>query len=266
MFEYFPGNSLLHKLDVRTKTIGFLVLTLLSFIFKSPLVNLFFTFLSVILALYSGISIRSIIGKLKPLLTVFIFIILMTGFSYSPTWFKTPVAQQVFFSISDTIYLTFGGFLFGISLLLRIITMVITTSVLIYSTPLDDFLQFLQKMSMPYQMAFVLTTAIRFVPTMEEKTNAILDAQRARGTQIGQGKFFQRIRTFVPVVIPMLVIAVRMSENLAVGMLNRGYGARFKVTPLKEIQLARLDYMLIGFFLIIISLGIYLSWLGFGTL
>jgi energy-coupling factor transport system permease protein len=266
MFEYMPGSSLLHRLDVRTKTLGFMVLTLLSFIYKSPLVNLCLATLSVALALYSGISMRKVIDKLKPLIAIFVFIILMTGFSYSPEWFETTAAQQVLISISGFMYLTVGGLLFGLSLLLRIIIMVVTSSVLTYSTTLDDFLQLLQKMAMPYQMAFVLTTAIRFVPTMERKTKAIIDAQKARGAHIGEGRFFQRIRTFVPIVIPMIVVALRMSENLAVGMLNRGYGAHTRITPLRELQLRRLDYLLMGLFLGIIIFGITLRWFGFGSL
>jgi energy-coupling factor transport system permease protein len=266
MFEYFPGNTLLHRLDVRTKTSGFLALMILAFIFKSPLINLGLAVLSVCLAFYSGINARVIISKLKPLIVIFIFVILMTSISYPPSWFETIQAKRVIFPISNFMYLTVGGMLYGLTLLFRIILMIVTTSVLIACTPLNDFFQLLQKMAMPYQMAFVLTTAIRFIPTMEKKTQAILDAQNARGAQIGSGKFWQRIQTYVAVMIPMLTVAVRMSDNLAVGMLNRGYGAPTRVTLLKEIKLTLLDYVLIGIFLIVSVLGVYLSWQGVGRL
>jgi len=266
MFEYFPGNSLLHRLDVRTKTAGFLALMILAFIFKSAVINLGLAVLSISLAFYSGINPQIIISKLKPLIVIFIFVILMTSISYPPGWFETPEAQHVIFPIFNFMYLTVGGMLYGLTLLFRIIMMIVTSSVLIACTPLNDFFQLLQKMAMPYQLAFVLTTAIRFIPTMEKKTRAILDAQNARGAQIGSGKFWQRIQTYVAVMIPMLTVAVRMSDNLAVGMLNRGYGSQTRVTLLREIRLDPLDYVLIGVFLIIIVLGIYLSWLGVGRL
>jgi energy-coupling factor transport system permease protein len=266
MFEYFPSNTLLHRLDVRTKTSGFLALMILAFIFKSPVINLGLAVVSVCLAIYSGINPQVIISRLKPLGIIFIFVISMTSISYPPTWFETSQAQHVIYPISNFMYLTVGGILYGLTLLCRIIIMIVTSSILIACTPLNDFFQLLQKMAMPYQLAFVLTTAIRFIPTMEKKTRAILDAQNARGAQIGSGKFWQQIQTYVTVMIPMLTVAVRMSDNLAVGMLNRGYGSPTRVTLLREIKLEPLDYVLIGIFLIMIILGVLLSWAGIGRL
>jgi energy-coupling factor transport system permease protein len=266
MFEYSPGNTLLHRLDVRTKTTGFMALMILAFIFKSPVINLGLAVLAICLAFYSGITPRVIIAKLKPLIVIFIFVIIMTSISYPANWFETPEAQRVIFPIFNFMYLTVGGLLYGLTLLFRIIMMIVISSVLIACTPLNDFFQLLQKMAMPYQLAFVLTTAIRFIPTMEKKTRAILDAQNARGAQIGSGKLWQQIQAYVAVMIPMLTVAVRMSDNLAVGMLNRGYGSRTRVTLLREIKLEPLDYVLIGIFLIVIVLGVYLSWAGIGRL
>jgi len=266
MFEYFPGDSLLHRLDVRTKATGFLMLLVLSFIFKSPLINLCLAVFSVCLAFYSGIKAEMILGKLKPLGITFVFVILMTSVSYAPDWFETRGAQHVIFSIFNSLNLTVGGILYGFTLLFRIIIMVVTSSVLISCTPLNDFFQLLQKLAMPYQLAFVLTTAIRFVPTMERKARNILDAQNARGAGMDGGGFVQRIRAYVTVIIPMMTVALRMSENLAVGMLNRGYGARARTTQLWEIKLRPLDYFLMSICLLSTALGIYLSWQGFGKL
>ncbi|RPJ43209.1 MAG: energy-coupling factor transporter transmembrane protein EcfT [Chloroflexi bacterium] len=266
MFEYFPGSSLFHRLDVRTKAVGFLALTLLSFLFTSPLINLLLALLCLALALSVGISFARIQAKLKPLIGILFTVVLMAGFSYPPARFESPAARHLFFSLFGTFHLTTGGLLFGLTLMLRILIMVLASSALIYCTPLNDFLQLLQKMAMPYQLAFVFTTAIRFIPTMEQKTENILDAQRARGAQIGSGKIFERIQTYVPIMIPMMVVALRISDQLAVGMLNRGYGARVRATPLKEIRLASIDYLLIVLFLLIIVAGVWLNRQGFGRL
>jgi energy-coupling factor transport system permease protein len=266
MFEYFPGNSLFHRLDVRTKSVGFVVLTLLSFLFMAPLINLLLALLCLALAVSVGIPFARIQAKLNPLLGILITVVLMAGISYPPARFESLAARHLFFSLFQTFHLTSGGLLYGLTLALRILIMVLATSALIYCTPLNDFLQLLQKMAMPNQLAFVLTTAIRFIPTMEQKTENILDAQRARGAQIGSGKIFQRIQTYVPIMIPMMVVALRISDQMAVGMLNRGYGARARATPLKEIRLAGVDYLLIGLFLLILAVGIFLHWHGFGQL
>lgn len=243
-----------------------MAMIVLTFLFKSPLINLCLAILSVCLAFISGINAEMIIRKLKPLAILFIFVILMTSISYSPGWFETLQSQRVIFSLFNSMYLTVGGILYGFTLLFRIIIMIVTSSILISCTPLNDFFQLLQKMAMPYQLAFVLTTAIRFVPTMERKAQAILDAQNARGAQIGNGNLGRRIRSYVSVMVPMMTEAVRMSENLAAGMLNRGYGIRARMTPLSEIKLEKLDLFLIGLFLTVIAFGIYLSWVGVGRL
>jgi energy-coupling factor transport system permease protein len=266
MFEYAPGDSLLHKLDVRTKTLGFLLVIVLVFLFDSPLYNLALSVLTMGISIYVGLTWKEIAAKLKPLAVIFVTIILLTGVSYPPGHWVTPLAQRVICLIGGSVYLTAGGVLYGLTLLFRILAMVLMSSVLIYCTPLDDFLQFLQKLHMPYQLAFVLTTAIRFVPTLTAKTEAILDAQRARGSPIGTGGLVQRIRTYVPVMVPMMVEALRMSETLAVAMLNRGYGARPRATPLRELRLGLGDYLFGALFLALIFAGVYLRARGFGQL
>jgi energy-coupling factor transport system permease protein len=240
--------------------------TLSAFLFTSPLYNLTLAILTLGLSVYVGLTFGKIADKLKPLIVIFVAIILLTSVSYSPEHFVTPMAQHVIWPIGGGLALTAGGLLYGLTLLSRILVMVLMSSVLIYCTPLDDFLQLLQKLRMPYQLAFVVTTAIRFVPTMTAKTENILEAQRARGSPIGSGGFVGRIRTYVPVMVPMMVEALRLSETLAVAMLNRGYGARAKTTPLRELRLEGRDYVFCGLFLVLIVAAICLRARGLGQL
>lgn len=266
MFEYLPGNSLLHRFDVRTKAVGFVMITVLAFLFASPFYNLVLALLCLGFALLAGVTGQMILDKLKPLALIFVLVILMTGFSYPAERFATPIAQHTYLPISQYFALTSGGLLYGVTFFLRILVMILSSTALISTTPLEDFLQLLQMLRMPYQLAFVVTTAIRFVPTMERKTGHILDAQRARGAELGRGAFFNRIRTYVPIMVPMLVEAVRMSESLAVAMLNRGYGAKGKATQLKELQLAPRDYLFSALFVVITLIAIILAYTGYGRL
>jgi energy-coupling factor transport system permease protein len=266
MFEYSPGSSWLHQLDVRTKALGFALVTWLVFLFNAPLFNLALAGVALGVALSAGLTLQKVAGKLKPLAVIFAAIVLLTGVSYAPGHWETSLGQWVLWSPSSSLYLTMGGLLYGLTLLFRIVVMVLMSSVLVYCTPLDDFLQLLQKLRLPYQLAFVVTTAIRFVPTLTAKTEAILDAQRARGAPIGSGGFIHRIRTYVPVMVPMLVEALRMSETLAVAMLNRGYGARPKATPLKELHMGGGDYVGCALFLLAAAVSVYLRLRGVGQL
>ncbi|HLF72826.1 MAG TPA: energy-coupling factor transporter transmembrane component T [Anaerolineales bacterium] len=266
MFEYLPGDSLLHRLDVRTKSLGFLAATVLIFLFTFPLYNLALAIFSFGLALYVGLTIDKVIEKIRPLVAIFILVILLTGISYPPERYTTPLAQHVILRLHPQVILTTGGLLLGVTYLFRILVMVLLSSTLIYCTPIQDFLQLLQMLRMPYQLAFVLTTAIRFVPSMERKTANIIDAQKARGAQIGVGGMFGRIRTYVPVMVPMLVEAVRISESLAISMLNRGYGATEKATPLNELHMGTLDLALSVLFILAMVAAIYLRTQGVGIL
>jgi len=266
MFEYLPGNSLLHRLDVRTKALGFLVVTVLVFLFTNPLYNLVLALFCLGIVLYAGLPLAKVADMIKPLFPIFITIIVITGFSYPPDGFETPIAQHTLLRLSRYLTLTSGGLLYGLTFLFRILVMVLSSSAFTYTTPLEDLLQFLQKLHMPYQMAFVLTTAVRFVPTMQRKTANILDAQRARGARLGAGGVFSRIRTYVPVLVPMMVEAMRMSESLAIAMLNRGYGARARATPLKELRMDARDYILCALCLVILVSAVLLSRQGFGRL
>jgi energy-coupling factor transport system permease protein len=252
-------------LDVRTKTLAFLMMTVLVFLFSSPVYNLALTLVSLSLTLSVGLTFNVVLGKVKPLVVIFLSIIVLTGISYAPNHFVTPLGRSVIGS-SFGLFLTVGGLLYGLTYLLRILVMVLVSSALIYCTPLDAFLELLRKLKMPYQLAFVLTTAIRFVPTMEKKTESILDAQRARGSRVGTGSFMDRIRTYIPVMVPMMVEAVRMSEVLAVAMLNRGYGASAVATPLRELKMETTDYLLSGLFVVGTLGGVLLRLRGYGQL
>lgn len=261
--EYIPGKSLVHRLDVRTKIWGFITLLTLGFIFPHPLYTAIVGVLSFLLALYIPLPMKRIWALLRPLLPIFAIIVVITGFSYGTDAFVSPYAQKVLFYAFPASRLPFtsGGLLYGLNLLLRIFIMVITSSILTLTTPLEDFLQVLGKLRVPYEFSFIITTGIRFVPTMEAKASMVMDAQRARGARLETGGMISRIRAYVPVMVPLLVNAIRMSENMALAMLNRGFGATRKWTYLREISLEGKDYLALVFITVMFLLGVYIRYM-----
>jgi energy-coupling factor transport system permease protein len=132
--------------------------------------------------------------------------------------------------------------------------MILVSTIITFSTPIEDILQLLKKMKLPHQLAFVIATGIRFIPTMQRKSEMIQEAQRARGAEIGKGGIVKSIKSYIPVLIPMIVDSLRMSDNLAIAMLNRGFGAMKTTTDLHDIRMLLRDYIIcIGLTLIIIA-------------
>lgn len=243
LIEYYPSKSYFHQLDVRTKVLGFIVITIISFLFLSPIINLLIVISICMILLTIRTPLSGIKKILKPLLPIFILMLLITGFTYPASNFTSEANQKTLFSLGTSSF-TLGGFLYGITLILRIFIMVITSTIVTYTTPIEDILQLLKKIKIPHQFAFIIATGIRFIPTMQKKSEMIQEAQKARGAEIGKGGFIKNIGSYITVLIPLIVDSLRMADNLAIAMLNRGFGAMKTTTDLNEIKMKTKDYLI----------------------
>jgi len=259
--EYYPGRSIVHRLDVRTKVAVFVALVVVLFLFRNPLYNAAVVVLVAGLAALAHLPFRRLWAVLAPLVPVFLIIMVITGYTYPVSAFSTATARRVLFYSwpGHRLPVSVGGVLYGLTLLLRILVMVLASSVLTLTTPLDDFLQLLRLMRVPYELSFVITTAIRFVPTMEKKAAMVLEAQKARGALVETGGMIQRVKAYIPVMVPMIVDSIRMSENLACAMLNRGYGATRNWTTLKKLSLQPRDGVVLTVGAVVMALAV-LAW------
>lgn len=246
LIDYFPSESFVHKLDVRTKALGFIAITVISFCFYSPIIN----FALVCLSYFILLSMKSPMGRIKsiikPLIPIFIIMVLITGFTYSPEYFHDSQNREIIFTLTlgHSFPFTVGGLLYGVTLILRIFVMVLASTIITFSTPIEDILQLLKKIKLPHQIAFVIATGIRFIPTMQKKSEMIREAQKARGAKIGSGGLVNNVKSYIPVIIPLIVDSLRMSDNLAIAMLNRGFGSLKTTTNLYDIKMNLRDYLI----------------------
>jgi|SRR5680860_1143053 len=252
--EYSPENTLLHRLDVRTKMLGFLGIVIFSFLFQDPRYQLLSMTFTGLLAFWIKIPLRKIGGMLTPLIPIILSIILITGFTFAPERFVQASSQAILFYAlpGDRLGVTGGGFLMGTTFMLRLFSMMIASSVLTLTTSMDDFTQFFQKMKVPVEASMMLTTAIRFIPTLDKKRRLILEAQKARGAKFNDKGIIGPIRSYLPIMIPMFINSILMANSLSMAMLNRGYGLSQTWTSLREIAFAPRDYWAI--FIIVLSL------------
>jgi energy-coupling factor transport system permease protein len=263
--DYYPGATIIHRLDVRAKLVAFTALMVLLFFFTNPLYNLLLAVFSTFLLFYLGLPIRKISAILRPVAPILLFIMLITAFTYPAENFVIPAAKVVFYK-KGWFEISSGGVLYGATLVLRIFNMVILSSILTCSTPLDHFLQVMKMSRLPSNVSFLIITGIRFVPTMQKKVEMVFNAQKVRGANFDEKGLFSRVKAYIPIMVPLLVQSLYMSDRLAVAMLNRGYGAAARQTSLEEISMNGLDYIFIMLFMAVTVVGIYLRVQGIGRL
>ena len=242
--QYFPAKSVLHRADPRMKiclTIFVIVLIFTSQNFFS--LGLVVAGVAAAMVL-SKIPIRLYLKSLKAILILVIFTSVLNIFygTGEPLW------QWGIFRV------TLNGILNSIFVSVRIVILILTTSILTFTTSptqltdaIERLLRPLAKLHVPvHEFAMMMTIALRFVPTLLEETDKIMSAQKARGADMESGGLMQRIKALVPVLIPLFVSAFRRAYDLATAMESRCYHGGEGRTQMKILKLGQTDWLILG--------------------
>jgi len=143
---------------------------------------------------------------------------------------------------------------------LRFIVLVESFSIFFLTISPDHLGLALEQSYIPYEFCFAFTTAVRFVPVLADEAQMIMDAQKARGLELEKGNFLKRIRNYVPILIPLIIGAIRRSLELAEAMESRAWGAIKKRTNLYVLKIGKADYLLILISISILIIGIYIRY------
>ena len=250
--QYFPGNSIVHRLDPRFKIIITTIYIAMLFI-SDNLLGLFiggvFAFFTLIL---SKIPFKLILKSLKPLIPILLFtsifnLLFIDGGDVYIKWAFIKITED---GVNMTVYMA-----------IRIIFLIIGSSLLTYTTSpiaLTDAIEYLlspfKKLKMPvHEFAMMMTIALRFIPTLIEETDKIMSAQKARGADYESGKIMQRIKALIPILIPLFVSAFRRAEDLALAMTCRCYHGGEGRTRLKQLKSGMMDYLATAITLVFLS-------------
>ena len=254
-FKFRKVSSLVHDLDPRVKFFFVLVLFVMALLFTNifALTVLFMVPLPfVFVAKVNRQWLRSLRGAL--LLAIFIFATnFIFGFLY-PTSFPQ-ITPPV-----DTGYEYLVLLERSISMTLRFVVLIASFSVFFLTTSPDHLGLALQQSHVPYEFCFAFTTAIRFVPVLADEAQTIMDAQKARGLELEKGNLLKRVRNYIPILIPLIVNAIRRSLELAEAMESRAWGANKNRTNLYSLKLKRSDYLLVVISVLMLALAVYI-WL-----
>lgn len=239
--QYFPGNSVIHRLDARTK-----ILLVIIFIVSVFQANGWISYVLCIAAVAgsiwaSKIKPKTVFKGLKPM----IFIIALTA------------ALNIFYTDGEPIFwvITVEGIVKAVQMTLRITLLITGTVMLTYTTSpmaltdgLEIMLDPLKKIKVPvHEMTIMMSMALRFVPTLIEETDKIMSAQKARGADFETGTLIERAKALLPVLVPLFVSSFRRADELAVAMESRCYHGGEGRTRMKQLHMARNDYVaLIG--------------------
>ena len=232
--QYFPGKSVLHRLDPRMKillTVGYIVML---FTVSNPLglcVGILFLIFAYAI---SGIPPRMITKSLKPVIPIIIFTTVLNMFFVK----GDPLFDWWIFHISRQ------GLLTAVVMTIRIICLIAGTSLLTYTTSpitltdgLERLMKPLKKVHFPvHELSMMMTIALRFIPTLIEETDKIMSAQKARGADLESGGIMQRARALVPILIPLFVSAFRRADELALAMESRCYRGDVGRTRMKQLH------------------------------
>lgn len=252
--QFFPGTSVIHKLDSRFKIIISLILLIILFTANNYLgLSVGVAFVAAAYAI-SKIPFKLLAKSLKPIIPL----ILITGF------------LNLFFISGDTVFewgfikISRQGIELSIFMVIRIICLIAGMSLLTYTTsPIDltdaieRLLSPLKKIKFPvHELAMMMTIALRFIPILIEETEKIMNAQKARGAELDSGGILRRAKALIPILVPLFVSAFKSAYELALAMECRCYRGGEGRTRMKQLKSGKKDYLALAVTLLLFALVI----------
>ena len=242
--QFFPGDTVVHKLDPRVKILLTFVYIIALFIAKGFIAYLIMLFWLLGAISLSKINLKVVLRGLKPLVFIIVFTALLNIF-YTP---GRIVAEWWIFHI------TREGVVTAIYMVARILMLIAGTFLLTYTTSpimltdgLERLLGPLKKLRVPvHELSMMMTIALRFIPTLIEETDKIMSAQRARGADFESGNLVRRANALVPLLVPLFISAFRRADELAIAMESRCYRGGEGRTRLRILHMEARDYTSLG--------------------
>lgn len=259
--RYIQGDSVIHRLDPRTKLIGSFLYILIVFLADHWLAYGILALFTLAVILLSGISLKFFFNGIKPMLWIIIF----------------TVVFQMLFTFGGEVYFQWGpimitslGVINAAYIFARLVLIIMMSTILTLTTApleltdgIEHILRPLSRFGFPsHEIALMLSIALRYVPTLMDETQKIMNAQRARGVEFDEGSFIQRIKAMIPILIPLFVSAFNRADEMAIAMEARGYRGGEGRTKYRQLRYTSLDAMAVGCLVILLGILIYIRfWL-----
>ena len=249
--QYFPGDSIIHRLDPRMKLILIVAYIVLLFVADGLFSLLIGAAMGAVFYALSKLPWKLVIKCIKPIMPIIIFTAVLNVFFVE----GEPIFEWKFISISEK------GVLTAVLMCIRIICLIAGSSLLTYTTTpialtdgLERLMKPLQKIKVPvHELSMMMTIALRFIPTLVDETEKIMSAQKARGTDFSSGSLMKRAKALIPILIPLFVSAFRRAGELATAMTCRCYRGGKGRTKLNVLKFSYRDF--VGAFMIAVFIA-----------
>lgn len=250
--RYIPIDSFIHRLDSRAKLLATILYLIVLFFANNWMTYLVLTLFVGLGIYFSGISFSYFLRGVRPMIWLITFTALL----------------QILFTPGSTMYFQYGffyiskeGILSGLFIFLRFVLIIFISTLLTLSTEALDltdaiefFLKPLKIFKFPiHEMTLMLALALRFIPTMVDEAEVIMNAQRARGVSFNEGPIMQRLKNLVPLLIPLFISSYDRAPQLATAMEARGYQGGEKRTKYRELTWKKTDTAVLLSFLVLFS-------------
>ena len=258
--QYFPGDSVVHKLDPRTKLLMVVLYIVALFIAES------FVGYGIMIAVTAGfiglskVPPKSMFRGLKSVIFIIVLTAVLNVFYTDGT-----VLVQVW-----KLKITYEGIVRAVFMVLRIVMLICGTFLLTYTTApvaltdgMELLLNPLKKLKVPvHEMSMMMSMALRFIPTLIEETDKIMSAQKARGADFETGSLLDRAKALLPILVPLFISAFRRADELAIAMESRCYNGGAGRTRMKQLRYEGRDYVALTFGVLLIVAMIGLQVIG----
>ncbi len=243
--QYYPSNSVMHRLDPRVKIVIGIFYIVASFLCKNVFSFALLALSAFVLILISKIPVKIVLKSIKAIIFIMIFTAILNIF-----WTTGPEENLILHWNFINVYV--DGIYNAVFIAVRIISMIIGTSIfLTYTTTPIELTDGLERLLYPltfikvpvHEFAMMMTIALRFIPTIIEETEKIMSAQKARGADFTNGSLSKRAKALIPVLIPLFVSAFRRAGELATAMTCRCYRGGSGRTRLKVLKTTYRDYL-----------------------
>lgn len=242
--QYFPANSIIHRIDPRLKLVLLCAFIVFIFICNNPLALGLMGLFTLSLIIASRVPIGMFLKSIKAILIVIILTSVLNAL-----YVETGKVLLEFWIIKITV----DGVVRAVFMSSRILILVLSSSLLTYTTTPTALTDAIERLLKPLRfiglgeavhvMAMMITIALRFIPTLIEETDKIMSAQKARGADMDSGSLIHRVKALIPILIPLLISSVRRAFDLADAMESRCYTGGAGRKRMKQLHLVARDYI-----------------------
>ncbi|MCL2390983.1 MAG: energy-coupling factor transporter transmembrane protein EcfT [Oscillospiraceae bacterium] len=263
--QFFPGTTIVHRLDPRVKLVLTFVYITALFLAKGVLGYVLMALVLLTCSLLSKIGIKAILRGLKPIIIIILFTVVLNIFFIR--------GQTILFEYRF-IVITREGLFTAAFMASRLLMLIIGTFLLTYTTSpialtdgFEQMLSPLKKFRLPiHELAMMMSIALRFIPTLIEETDKIISAQKSRGADFESGGLIKRAKAILPLIIPLFISAFRRADELATAMESRCYNGGEGRTRMKVLHAEARDYIALACSAVVVTTVILLRGLAFGQI